>query len=150
MANVVKSSEKSDFESVLCKHSSSLNPVSSGGLDNGSSSWSVDSSTAELSRSIATCLALIIKVALYGGNTTLSAERPNEQGKYSGFTSSTNILNRQTQATTLIHQIFGGYLRSRVKCMNCKAVSDTFDPYLDIALDIKNAPTILKAFEQFG
>lgn len=26
---------------------------------------------------------------------------------------------------------------STVKCMNCKAVSDTFDPYLDIALDIK-------------
>lgn len=24
-----------------------------------------------------------------------------------------------------------------VKCLNCKAVSDTFDPYLDIALDIK-------------
>ncbi|XP_026993358.2 ubiquitin carboxyl-terminal hydrolase 42-like [Tachysurus fulvidraco] len=60
-----------------------------------------------------------------------------------------NKLDRQTQATTLIHQIFGGYLRSRVKCMNCKAVSDTFEPYLDIALDIENSPTILKAFEQF-
>uniref|UniRef100_A0AAY5EM20 Ubiquitin carboxyl-terminal hydrolase n=1 Tax=Electrophorus electricus TaxID=8005 RepID=A0AAY5EM20_ELEEL len=60
-----------------------------------------------------------------------------------------NKLDRQTQATTLIHQIFGGYLRSRVKCLNCKAVSDTFDPYLDIALDIKTAPTITKALEQF-
>ncbi|XP_036428924.1 ubiquitin carboxyl-terminal hydrolase 42 [Colossoma macropomum] len=60
-----------------------------------------------------------------------------------------NKLDRQTQATTLIHQIFGGYLRSRVKCLNCKAVSDTFDPYLDIALDIKTAQTITKAFEQF-
>ncbi|KAI4893556.1 hypothetical protein NFI96_021353 [Prochilodus magdalenae] len=58
-------------------------------------------------------------------------------------------LDRQTQATTLIHQIFGGYLRSRVKCLNCKAVSDTFDPYWDIALDIKTAQTITKAFEQF-
>uniref|UniRef100_A0A8B9HSP1 Ubiquitin carboxyl-terminal hydrolase n=1 Tax=Astyanax mexicanus TaxID=7994 RepID=A0A8B9HSP1_ASTMX len=60
-----------------------------------------------------------------------------------------NKLDRQTQATTLIHQIFGGYLRSRVKCLNCKAVSDTFDPYLDIALDIKTAQTITKALEQF-
>ncbi|KAL2078194.1 hypothetical protein ACEWY4_025879 [Coilia grayii] len=60
-----------------------------------------------------------------------------------------NKLDRQTQATTLIHQIFGGYLRSRVKCLNCKAVSDTFDPYLDVALDIKTAPTISKALEQF-
>lgn len=93
-------------------------------------------------------------------------------------------LDRHTQATTFIHQIFGGYLRSRgthilsppffeylfkvhwelfkvhwehsilffyfyrmlnlllflkisVKCMNCKGVSDTFDPYLDITLEIK-------------
>ncbi|KAK2866276.1 hypothetical protein Q7C36_002332 [Tachysurus vachellii] len=82
MAIVVKSSEKSDFESALCKHSSSLNPVSSGGLDNGSSSWSINYSTAELSRSMTTCVALIVKVAYYDGNTTLPAERPKEQGKY--------------------------------------------------------------------
>ncbi|KAK6476076.1 ubiquitin carboxyl-terminal hydrolase 42 [Huso huso] len=60
-----------------------------------------------------------------------------------------NKLDRQTQATTLIHQIFGGYLRSRVKCLNCKAVSDTFDPYLDVALEIKTVQSITKALEQF-
>ncbi|XP_051523692.1 ubiquitin carboxyl-terminal hydrolase 42-like isoform X2 [Myxocyprinus asiaticus] len=60
-----------------------------------------------------------------------------------------NKLDRQTQATTFVHQIFGGYLRSRVKCLNCKAVSDTFDPYLDISLEIKTAQTLTKAFEQF-
>ncbi|XP_056324839.1 ubiquitin carboxyl-terminal hydrolase 42 [Danio aesculapii] len=60
-----------------------------------------------------------------------------------------NKLDRQTQATTFVHQIFGGYLRSRVKCLNCKAVSDTFDPYLDISLEIKTAQTLSKAFEQF-
>ncbi|MGH0124064.1 UNVERIFIED_CONTAM: hypothetical protein FKN15_034472 [Acipenser sinensis] len=60
-----------------------------------------------------------------------------------------NRLDRQTQATTLIHQIFGGYLRSRVKCLNCKAVSDTFDPYLDVALEIKTVQSITKALEQF-
>ncbi|XP_008313328.1 ubiquitin carboxyl-terminal hydrolase 42 isoform X3 [Cynoglossus semilaevis] len=58
-------------------------------------------------------------------------------------------LDRQTQATTFIHQVFGGYLRSRVKCLNCKAVSDTFDPFLDIALEIKMAPSITKALELF-
>ncbi|KAM4525037.1 ubiquitin carboxyl-terminal hydrolase 42 [Odontesthes bonariensis] len=58
-------------------------------------------------------------------------------------------LDRQTQATTFIHQVFGGYLRSRVKCLNCKAVSDTFDPFLDITLEIKTAPSVPKALEQF-
>ncbi|KPP65483.1 hypothetical protein Z043_116102 [Scleropages formosus] len=60
-----------------------------------------------------------------------------------------NKLDRQTQATTFVHQVFGGYLRSRVKCLNCKAVSDTFDPFLDVALEIKTAPNIIKALEQF-
>lgn len=58
-------------------------------------------------------------------------------------------LDRQTQATTFIHQVFGGYLRSRVKCLNCKAVSDTFDPFLDIPLEIKTAFSVSKALEQF-
>uniref|UniRef100_A0A3P8PXT4 Ubiquitin carboxyl-terminal hydrolase n=1 Tax=Astatotilapia calliptera TaxID=8154 RepID=A0A3P8PXT4_ASTCA len=58
-------------------------------------------------------------------------------------------LDRQTQATSFIHQVFGGYLRSRVKCLNCKAVSDTFDPFLDITLEIKTAPNVSKALEQF-
>ncbi|XP_026007835.1 ubiquitin carboxyl-terminal hydrolase 42-like isoform X2 [Astatotilapia calliptera] len=51
-------------------------------------------------------------------------------------------LDRQTQATSFIHQVFGGYLRSR-------AVSDTFDPFLDITLEIKTAPNVSKALKQF-
>uniref|UniRef100_A0A8C8E9V3 Ubiquitin carboxyl-terminal hydrolase n=1 Tax=Otus sunia TaxID=257818 RepID=A0A8C8E9V3_9STRI len=58
-------------------------------------------------------------------------------------------LDRQTQATTLVHQIFGGYLRSRVKCVECEAVSDTYDPYLDMALEITQSRNIKQALEQF-
>ncbi|XP_075436136.1 ubiquitin carboxyl-terminal hydrolase 36-like isoform X2 [Ascaphus truei] len=58
-------------------------------------------------------------------------------------------LDRQSQATTLVHQIFGGSLRSRVKCSVCKSVSDTYDPYLDIALEIRNSANIVRALEQF-
>ncbi|XP_028843472.1 ubiquitin carboxyl-terminal hydrolase 36 isoform X2 [Denticeps clupeoides] len=58
-------------------------------------------------------------------------------------------LDRQTQATTLVHQIFGGYLRSRVKCSVCKSVSDTYDPYLDIAVEIRQAANIVRALEFF-
>ncbi|XP_038597991.1 LOW QUALITY PROTEIN: ubiquitin carboxyl-terminal hydrolase 36 [Tachyglossus aculeatus] len=58
-------------------------------------------------------------------------------------------LDRQTQATTLVHQIFGGYLRSRVKCSLCKSVSDTYDPYLDVALEIRQTANIVRALELF-
>ncbi|XP_007958027.1 ubiquitin carboxyl-terminal hydrolase 36 [Orycteropus afer afer] len=58
-------------------------------------------------------------------------------------------LDRQTQATTLVHQIFGGYLRSRVRCSMCKSVSDTYDPYLDVALEIRQAANIVRALELF-
>ncbi|NXP45445.1 UBP42 hydrolase, partial [Heliornis fulica] len=58
-------------------------------------------------------------------------------------------LDRSSQATTLIYQIFGGYLRSRVKCLNCKGVSDTYEPFLDITLDIKAVTSVTRALEQF-
>ncbi|XP_074777897.1 ubiquitin carboxyl-terminal hydrolase 36 isoform X2 [Athene noctua] len=58
-------------------------------------------------------------------------------------------LDRQTQATTLVHQIFGGYLRSRVKCVECETVSDTYEPYLDVALEIGQSSNIRQALEHF-
>ncbi|XP_040295735.1 ubiquitin carboxyl-terminal hydrolase 42 isoform X1 [Bufo bufo] len=58
-------------------------------------------------------------------------------------------LDRHTQTTTFVHQIFGGCLRSRVKCLNCKSVSDTYDEYLDIPLEIKTSHSVTKALEQF-
>ncbi|XP_035195570.1 ubiquitin carboxyl-terminal hydrolase 42 isoform X5 [Oxyura jamaicensis] len=58
-------------------------------------------------------------------------------------------LDRSSQATTIIHQIFGGFLRSRVKCLNCKAVSDTYEAFLDITLDIKAVSSVTRALELF-
>ncbi|XP_033921265.1 ubiquitin carboxyl-terminal hydrolase 42-like [Melopsittacus undulatus] len=64
-------------------------------------------------------------------------------------------LDTSSQATTLIYQIFGGYLRSRsicilipVKCLNCKAVSDAYEPFLDITLDIETITSVTEALEQ--
>ncbi|XP_061213092.1 ubiquitin carboxyl-terminal hydrolase 42-like [Neopsephotus bourkii] len=54
-----------------------------------------------------------------------------------------------SEGTTLIYQIFGGYLRSQVKCLNCKAVSDAYEPFLSITLDIKTVTSVTKALEQF-
>ncbi|XP_055966855.1 ubiquitin carboxyl-terminal hydrolase 17-like protein 6 [Sorex fumeus] len=41
--------------------------------------------------------------------------------------------------------IFGGRWRSQVQCLRCLAISDTFEPYLDVALDVGAAPSVAQA-----
>lgn len=57
-------------------------------------------------------------------------------------------LDAQSQDSTFMRQIFGGYWRSQVECLFCHGLSDTLDPYLDIALDIKSAHSVAQALEQ--
>ena len=45
-------------------------------------------------------------------------------------------LDFHTKSTTVIDQIFGFYLRSRIKCLTCQITSDTFDLSHDLQLDI--------------
>ncbi|XP_012501331.1 PREDICTED: ubiquitin carboxyl-terminal hydrolase 17-like protein 6 [Propithecus coquereli] len=56
-------------------------------------------------------------------------------------------LDGHSEDTTLIHKIFGGYWRSQIKCLHCHGISDTFDPYMDIALDIEAAPSVSQALQ---
>ncbi|KAJ2849320.1 hypothetical protein IWW36_002706 [Coemansia brasiliensis] len=58
-------------------------------------------------------------------------------------------VDRRIQETTLTHQIFGGYLQSQVSCSRCGHDSNTFDPLLDISLDIHSGNTIQKALRSF-
>ncbi|KAK1214825.1 UBP42 hydrolase, partial [Pygoscelis papua] len=58
-------------------------------------------------------------------------------------------LDISSQATTIVHQIFGGFLRSRVTCLSCKAVSDSYEAFLDVPLDIKAASSVTAALEDF-
>lgn len=44
----------------------------------------------------------------------------------------------------VVHQTFGGLLRSTVTCTKCKNVTSTSDPFMDLSLDIKTAPVTLK------
>ncbi|CAN0116678.1 unnamed protein product, partial [Ectocarpus sp. 13 AM-2016] len=39
--------------------------------------------------------------------------------------------------TTPIHLVFGGYLRSQLKCSGCGFCSDTFDPFMDLAMNVE-------------
>ncbi|XP_043701168.1 ubiquitin carboxyl-terminal hydrolase 23 [Telopea speciosissima] len=50
---------------------------------------------------------------------------------------------------SLVHKIFGGRLRSQVKCMQCSYSSNTFDPFLDLSLEIVKADSLLKALRHF-
>uniref|UniRef100_A0A672G7U7 Ubiquitin carboxyl-terminal hydrolase n=1 Tax=Salarias fasciatus TaxID=181472 RepID=A0A672G7U7_SALFA len=58
-------------------------------------------------------------------------------------------LDSDKPETSSIHQIFGGCLRSRVNCLNCNATSDSFEPFLDITLDIEGVSSVSKALERF-
>ncbi|GMY33672.1 ubiquitin carboxyl-terminal hydrolase 23-like [Fagus crenata] len=46
---------------------------------------------------------------------------------------------------SLVHKIFGGRLRSQVKCMQCSYCSNKFDPFLDLSLEIVKADSCYKA-----
>jgi len=37
-----------------------------------------------------------------------------------------------------------------VTCLQCHATSNTFDPFLDISLDVKNVSSIARALERFA
>eukprot|EP00118_Oscarella_pearsei_P005229 m.23746 g.23746 ORF g.23746 m.23746 type:complete len:914 (+) comp28525_c0_seq1:105-2846(+) len=62
---------------------------------------------------------------------------------------STGSLDRPSQETTAIHQIFGGYYRSQVICFKCRNKSDTYEPLLDLSLNIKDCITLRKALEKY-
>ncbi|KAM1508097.1 hypothetical protein ACFX10_017456 [Malus domestica] len=50
---------------------------------------------------------------------------------------------------SLVHKIFGGRLRSQVKCLQCSYCSNKFDPFLDLSLEIFNADSVQKALAKF-
>ncbi|CAI8611381.1 unnamed protein product [Vicia faba] len=50
---------------------------------------------------------------------------------------------------SFVHKIFGGRLRSQVKCMQCSHSSNKFDPFLDLSLEIFKADSVQKALANF-
>ncbi|GMI16117.1 hypothetical protein TrLO_g4847 [Triparma laevis f. longispina] len=45
---------------------------------------------------------------------------------------------KRLDETSLVHRMFGGYLRSQILCTRCGFKSNTYDPFLDLALDISS------------
>lgn len=48
-----------------------------------------------------------------------------------------------------MHKLFGGRLRSRVICFNCKSPSDTFDSLLDLSIDVRDRSSVREALDAF-
>lgn len=53
------------------------------------------------------------------------------------------------ELTSFVYRIFGGRIRSQVKCSQCGYESNTYDPFLDLSLEINHAHTIEKALKLF-
>ncbi|XP_055445404.1 ubiquitin carboxyl-terminal hydrolase 17-like [Bubalus kerabau] len=65
-----------------------------------------------------------------------------------GCSSASQPSGHASEDTTVIRQIFGGTWRSQIQCLHCLGVSDTFDPYLDISLDIMVAQSVEQALSE--
>ncbi len=58
-------------------------------------------------------------------------------------------IDNYSKETTPFNQIFGGYLRQEILCLKCHHVSITFQHFMDIMLDIKNADNIDSALQGY-
>ncbi|KAF7458203.1 ubiquitin carboxyl-terminal hydrolase of the cysteine proteinase fold [Cryptosporidium felis] len=54
-----------------------------------------------------------------------------------------------TASTTYIGHLFSGFFLSRIVCFNCQYISNTYDPFMDIPLDIMGVSTLESAFKLF-
>ncbi|XP_042462291.1 ubiquitin carboxyl-terminal hydrolase 21-like [Zingiber officinale] len=50
---------------------------------------------------------------------------------------------------SFVTQVFGGCLRSQLRCCGCGHLSDTFEPLLDLSLEIDNAESVVDALTSF-
>lgn len=58
-------------------------------------------------------------------------------------------LDQYSKETTPLNQILGFYLRSSVRCLSCNHVSNTFQHFEDLLLDIRKSNTVDEALQGF-
>ncbi|KAK6119499.1 hypothetical protein DH2020_046757 [Rehmannia glutinosa] len=54
-----------------------------------------------------------------------------------------------SQSHNIVKQVFGGRLVSQLKCCNCGHCSDTYEPSIDLSLEIEDADNLLTALQSF-
>jgi ubiquitin carboxyl-terminal hydrolase 36/42 len=50
---------------------------------------------------------------------------------------------------TLINEVFGGILQSQVSCLSCGHVSATYDPCMDLSLELRGCNSVEDALRRF-
>ena len=55
-----------------------------------------------------------------------------------GDNSSSAAATTTPLCSCVMHSTLGGILKSQVQCMNCQAISSTFEPFFDISLDLSH------------
>ncbi|KAJ1927722.1 hypothetical protein IWQ60_002694 [Tieghemiomyces parasiticus] len=58
-------------------------------------------------------------------------------------------MDHRIKETTLVHGIFGGYLQSQIRCGQCQHDSNTFDPFLDLSLEVRHCSSVERALQTF-
>ena len=58
-------------------------------------------------------------------------------------------LDPLSKETTVINQIFGGYLRNQIVCVKCHAVDTKFEHFMDLNLSINDITTLNEAVDKF-
>lgn len=53
------------------------------------------------------------------------------------------------QGSSFVKKIFGGCLRSQVKCTHCCHCSNAFEPFIDLSLEIDEADSLASALQSF-
>ncbi|KAF5441925.1 hypothetical protein F2P56_037125 [Juglans regia] len=54
-----------------------------------------------------------------------------------------------SQGNNLVEKVFGGRLVSKLRCCNCGHSSDTYEPLIDLSLEIEDVDTLPSALESF-
>lgn len=57
--------------------------------------------------------------------------------------------SHEVALTSFIYRIFGGRTRSQIKCSQCSYESNTYEPFLNLSLEVTRASTVDRALEKF-
>ncbi|XP_076928459.1 ubiquitin carboxyl-terminal hydrolase 20-like [Bidens hawaiensis] len=59
------------------------------------------------------------------------------------------LTNIKTKDDYFVKQVFGGRVISKLRCCNCNHISDTYEPSVDLSLEIEDANSLSTALESF-